>query len=240
MGGSSPQAQKKYCDFIISQIPDGINTILDVGCGAGRLALDLINKGYRVDCVSPSPVLTEHTRRLLGEQSHIFECRFENIQTENRYDMVLFSESFQYTKLEIALQNSVNLLNDDGYLLICDFFRTDVEGDSVLGGGHKLERFYESISQCSLTPVKNIDITKETAPNLDMIDDLLINVGFPIWKLLINYLDTNYRLISKLLHWKYRGKLAKIHRKYFSGARNAKNFSIYKSYRLLLYKKVGA
>ncbi|MBN2104269.1 methyltransferase domain-containing protein [bacterium] len=235
-----PQAQKNYCHFIISQIPEGIKTILDVGCGVGRSAFELINKGYRVDCVSPSPVLTERARMLLGEQSHIFECDFENIQTENRYDMILFSESFQYIKLEKALQNSVKLLNKDGYLLICDFFKTDAKGKSVLGGGHKLAKFYEFISQYPLIPIKDMDITKETAPNLDIINGFLSNVGFPIWKTLIHFLDTNYHFISRLIHWKYNRKIKKINRKYFSGARNARNFSIYKSYRLLLYKNVSA
>jgi len=232
-----PQAQQNYCNFINSQIPDGVKTILDVGCGAGRLAFDLINKGYNVDCISPSSVLTKHTRSLLGERSHIFECCFENIETKNLYDLILFSESFQYVNLEKALQNSIKLLNEGGYLLICDFFRTEAKGENMLGGGHELVRFYDLISQSQLKPVKDIDITKETAPNLDIVNELLTNVGHPIWNLVSNLLYTKYHFISKLLHWKYRKRIAKIHRKYFSGERNARNFAIYKSYRFLLYKK---
>ncbi len=234
-----PQAQKNLCDLIISQIPDEAKTILDVGCGVGRLASNLIDSGYRVDCVSPSSVLAEYTRSLLGDKSFIFECCFEKIQTEKRYDVVLFCESFQYVNLEKALQNSIKLLNDNGYLLICDFFRTEAKGESVLGGGHKLVRFYDLISQYPFKPIKDIDITKETAPNLDIVNKILTNAGFPIWNLGINFLNNNYHFISKLLQWKYRRKIAKINRKYFSGSRNAKNFAIFKTYRLLLYKKVN-
>ncbi len=139
--------------------------------------------GYRVDCVSPSSVLTEHAHNILADKSQIFECSFEKLQTEKRYDVILFSESFQYVNLEKAIQNSIKFLNDNGYLLICDFFRTDAEGKSNIGGGHELIRFYDIISQYPLKLVKDIDITKETAPNLDIVNEFLTNVGLPIWNL---------------------------------------------------------
>ena len=202
-----PQAQENYSTFIISHIPEEVKTILDVGCGIGRFALKLINMGYKVDCVSPSSVFTEHARNLLGNKSHIFECCYEKLQTENRYDMVLFSESFQYVNLEKALQNSFKFLKKGGYLLICDFFRTDAKGESALGGGHKLVKFYDLISPYPLKPIKDIDITSETAPNLDIVDDLLTNVGHPIWNLAIHFLNNKYRFIFKFLQWKYRERI---------------------------------
>ena len=112
-----PIAQDNHSNFIISHIPVEAKTILDVGCGVGRFALKLTNAGYHVDCVSPSPVLTEHAHNLLKNKSYIFECSYEKLQTEDRYDVIVFSESFQYVNLEKALQNSLNFLNDDGYLL---------------------------------------------------------------------------------------------------------------------------
>ena len=113
-------------------------------------------------------------------------------------------------------------------------------GKSVLGGGHELIRFYDKISQYPFNKIKDINITKETAPNLKIVNDFLLNVGLPIWNLLIHYLNTNYPFVSKFLQWKYKKKIGKITRKYFSGARNADNFTNFKSYRLLLYKKVNA
>lgn len=234
-----PQAQENHSNFIISHIPEGTKSILDVGCGVGRFAHKLTNLGYHVDCISPSSVLTEHARILLGNQSHIFKCKFEKLQTENRYDMVLFSESFQYVNLEKAIQNSLKFLNDGGYLLICDFFKINAGGTSALGGGHELTRFYHYISQQPFNPVKDIDITKETAPNLKIVNDILTDVGLPIWNLITYYLNHNHPLISKLLQWKYKKKIEQMNRKYFSGARNADTFAFYKSYRLLLYQKTN-
>jgi SAM-dependent methyltransferase len=234
-----PQAQENYSRFIITQFPDGIENVLEIGPGTGKFVARLMEMGYRVDCVSPSSVLTEYIRDLLGDKSHIFECRFEDLQTENRYDLIVFSESFQYVNLEKALENSSKFLKDGGYLLICDFFKTDTLGKSALSGGHELACFYDLIANYPLEPLKDIDITEQTAPNLDIVNHLLMNAGFPIWNLVIRFLDANHRFVSKLLQWKFRRKIDKIHRKYFSNSRNAENFKKYKSYRLLLYRKGG-
>lgn len=234
------QAQENYSNFLISQIPAGVTKILDVGCGVGRLASKLINLGYKVDCVLPSAILAKHAQNLLGDKSHIFECTFEELQTENRYDLILFSESFQYVNLDKALENSGKLLNEGGHLLISDFFKTEAAGESPIGGGHKLVKFYDLVSRYPFKNLKDLDITRETAPTLNLANDLLSNVGLPIWNLIINYLTSNYPYLSKFLRWKYRNKIAKINRIYFSGALNAENFATFKSYRLLLYRESKA
>lgn len=235
-----PQAQENYCDFLISQIPADVKTILDVGCGVGTMALALRNKGYQVDCVSPSKVLTDHSRRLLGEESHIFECFFEEMETENRYDMMLFSESFQYIDIKSALEKSITLLNNPGYMLICDFFRKEgVESKGNLRGGHKLEKFYNAISHTNLKQIKDIDITAETAPNLDLANEFLLNAGLPVWNVLLKLIEKKFPFISKFLFRKYANKIEKVNKRYFSGDRGAADFTAHKSYRLFLYQRSG-
>jgi 2-polyprenyl-3-methyl-5-hydroxy-6-metoxy-1,4-benzoquinol methylase len=232
-----PEAQENHSNFLISHIPRKARNILDVGCGVGKLAEKMITKGFQVDCVSPSRALARHARELLGDRSQIYECVYEDLQTDKRYDVILFSESFQYVNMEKGFQNTLKYLNDAGYLLICDFFKTDAEGRSVLGGGHRLSRFYDLISHYPLRQLKDIDMTEQTAPNLNIVNDLLINAGLPIWNLIIQFLNSRSPFFSKILQWKFRKKIEKIHRKYFSGRRNAENFKIFKSYRLLLYQK---
>ena len=234
-----PRAQENYSRFIISHFPDGIESVLEVGPGTGKFASQLIEMGYLVDCVSPSPVLIEYVRDLLGDKSHIFECCFEDLQTEKRYDLILFSESFQYVNLENALENSSQFLKEGGCLLICDFFKTDAPGKSALSGGHKLAGFYDLVSRYRFKLVKDIDITRQMAPNLDVVNHLLMNAGLPIWNLMVRFLDANHAFVSRFLQWKFRRKMEKINRKYFSNTRNAESFAKHKSYRLLLYRKGG-
>jgi SAM-dependent methyltransferase len=233
------QAQELHSQLIVSHLPKQAHTILDVGCGVGAFARRLLGLGYQVDCVSPSHFLAQHARETLGPDCRIHECIFEDLETERKYDVVMFSESFQYVHLDRALRKTLTLLNDGGALLICDFFKTAAEGNGVLGGGHRLAKFYSRIAALPFQPVTDLDITPQTAPNLTILNDLLQNVAHPIYDLIMSYLDSNYQYVSRFIHWKYKDKDEKIRHKYFSGERNAKNFSIFKSYRLMLYQKNG-
>ncbi len=233
-------AQENYADFLISHIPKNIKTILDVGCGTGRLAGKLVDMEYQVDCVSPSPFLADCTREVLPSKFNIFECDYEQLQTENRYDVILFSESFQYIDVQEALEKSLSLLNPDGYLLICDVFKTAVQGKSPISGGHSLAKFYNIIAKYPLGLVKNLDITEETAPNIDIENHMCKEVVHPVVNLVQQLLDNRYPLMSKFVKWRYKKKIDKIYRKYFSDERNGENFKKFRSYRVLLYKKINS
>ena len=118
-----PAAQEKYTEYLLEHVPEGVKTILDVGCGTGKNARRLADMGYKVDCVSPNHYLSERTRELLGEGSTVFECEYEKLETERRYDCILFSESFQYINLIKGIEQTVRLLNNSGHLLVCDVFK---------------------------------------------------------------------------------------------------------------------
>lgn len=230
-------AQENYTDFLVSHIPNGVKTILDVGGGTGQTAKKLIDIGYHVDCVSPSPFLNEQTRSLLPNTSQVFECTYEQFQTQCKYDVVLFSESFQYVRLDKALEKTLTLLNNGGYLLICDFFKMDVNGNGVMHGGHKLAKFQQCIAQYPFELIEDIDITEQTAPNLDIFDDTVRNVVGPVLDSSLHYLANRYPLMVKFLRWKYRKKIERTYRKYFNSGRTSEDFRKFKTYRLLLYKK---
>jgi len=231
------KAQEKYTDFLLSHIPEDVDTILDVGCGTGHTAKKLIDMGYKVDCVCPSPFLSERVHALLGDGPLVFKCIYEKLRTDRRYDLVLFSESFQYVGMDAALKNTAEILGAFGYLLICDVFKFDISGNGVMGGGHKLKKFNELITHYPFQLVKDIDITEQTAPNLDLFDDTMKNVVAPVLEASMDYLNNRYQLMVKFLRWKYRKQIERVYAKYFNGKRSAEDFRKFKTYRLLLYKK---
>ena len=230
-------AQDEYVKFIVSHIPGGVKTILDVGCGTGELAETLLNRGYEVDCVSPCPFLKKEAEQLLGDRSHIYECFYEEMQTDKQYDMVMFCESFQYIDLEQALSKTVQFLKDGGFLFICDVFAQDIKAKGVMGGGHKLGKFNDHIAKFPFKPIENIDITKETAPNMDLYGDALKNVVLPVSDVGLRFFQSRYPIVTKILKWKYRKKMEKAHKKYLEGGRTGEDFRKYKSYQLFVYQK---
>jgi 2-polyprenyl-3-methyl-5-hydroxy-6-metoxy-1,4-benzoquinol methylase len=232
-------AQEKYADFVISHIPEGTKKILDVGCGSGHIAKKLIDMGYKVDCVSPSHFLAEQTRQLLGDASQLFECFYEQLQTENRYDLILFSESFQYIDMEKNFSKTIGLLNPQGHMLICDYFRKETLEKSHISGGHPLQDFYDTASKYPFELMKDIDITPQTAPNMDVLNDTFKKAVLPTVVLTRQLLESRYPLASKIVNWLYRKKINKIDQKYFQGEKTGEHFMKFKSYRLLLFKNLS-
>ena len=230
-------AQDSHSKLIMDHIPEKTNSILDVGGGSGNLALKLLDKGYSVDCVIPSEYLAEQAKEKLGNESKIPICGFEQMPTTKTYDLIIFSESFQYVKMDESLHKVGDMINSVGHLLICDFFRRDVPGKSPMGGGHSWQGFKDTISTLPFQQVTDLDISEETAPTIDLLDQFCQDVLMPISEMSGSYLQYNYPYLTALLNWKLKKRIKKIRRTYLSGELNGDSFKKFKTYRLLLYKR---
>lgn len=230
-------AQELHSELILSTIPEGVHTILDVGCGGGALMKRLCDKGYAVEGVSPSGPLTARAREMVGPDGTIIESRFEDVVTDKRYDLILFSESFQYIRPAISLKQVNTLLKPDGHLLICDFFKKPTEEKSPIGGGRRLQPFYDEMARYPFTCLLDRDITKETARNYDLMNEFLEDVATPIWELMFAFLQTRHPRLTRFGRRIFRKKIASLENKYFSGQRTAETFAQYKTYRLMLYQR---
>jgi SAM-dependent methyltransferase len=232
-------AQEAYVTFLLSHIPESAKTILDVGCGAGRVARRLLAMGYEVDCVSPSGFLAAQTRRAVGDRCEIFECGYEQLKTEKRYDLILFVESLQYIDLPQALAKTSKFLNAGGSMLICDVFRRAADGaqNAKRSGGHDLTRFFKLIEAHPFMLAKDVDITDQTAPNIDLFNEAIERVARPVVDSIAQFVAERYPTVFKLLGWKYQQEMEKISARYSGGIPTGEHFKKSRSYRLLCYRK---
>jgi len=229
-----PEAQKRYSDFLISHIP-----VLDVGCGAGGVATELLAHGYQVEGVSPSPLLSEAAQQQAGADFKIHQGRFEDVSfgEDEKFDLVMFSESFQYITLDKVFELAQRRLDPGGHVLICDFFKTNASGRSAIGGGHSIDKFRAALQASGMEVLEDRDITRETAPNLGIVAQMGRDLLLPTFNLIGYAFRSNHPWLAKILHWKYQKRIRKIQRKYTSGERNGENFARFKEYRLLLLRK---
>ena len=231
------EAQERYTTFIFSHFPDDVKTVLDVGCGTGELAKQMVAKGLQVDVVSPGGFLTGKVKeKLAGSGAEVFNSFFEDVHTDKQYDLVMFSESFQYIPAQNALAQASKFCKPGGHILACDFFKLKAEGKSPIGGGHDWAEYQEEVKKHPIEELKNIDITAETAPSLDVVDDFLERFAVPASLLIVRMVEHKAPWLVKLIKWKMGKKLEKTKYKYFERNINAESFAKHKTYRLLFYK----
>ncbi len=177
--GNLRAAQDAYTDNLFAQLPKGRLRILDIGGGAGETAAKLLALGHQVDIVVPSAVLAERCRANAPE-ARVHQTTFETFETDQQFDLCLFSESFQYIRLDTGLAKACALLTEGGEILIADCFRQDhfrAENQSAAGGGHVISAFRHELARQPLTVLHESDITAFVAPSIDLEQGLFNVIG---------------------------------------------------------------
>ena len=234
-----PEAQENHSDLINSHLPIETGRILEEGCGAGTIGRKLIDRGFSVDGVIPSAFLAGRVREVFGGRGEVFECRLEDLKTEKKYDLILFSESFQYVDIKAGLAKADELLDEGGHVLICDFFDRQANAPKSVRGGHKWPLFKEALSHGPWEKKDDVDITNETGPTLDLVNDVMNKVALPICALCDETFKARHSILSKILHWKFKKRIEKARARYFGGRLSSSAFSAAKTYRLLVFRKKG-
>ena len=245
-----PEAQQRYTENLLEAFPPAAETgrVLDVGCGTGNTMKALIQRGYHVDGMIPSASLARIVRERMQElpenDSRVFECKLEEFDADahaKEYDVVLFSESFQYIWMEESFPILERILAPGGRIIICDFFRTihdedGAAGDHAISGGHHLHEFYSQVEKRNFRIEHDRDITKYMSPNFRIVNDLLMHKTKPVLETCSLYLDSRYPRSWRLLRWLFRKRWKKLNYKYLSGLRSPETFEKYKSYRLVVLR----
>lgn len=249
--GNLVKAQQRYTDHLLAVIDECLAArpdarILDVGCGSGHVLAQLAARGYRVDAVNPSTALNRLVRERLQRQgldtTRLFETGFESLPPaafEQSYDLLLFSESFQYVTLPGFFAIAPRLLAAGGHVLLCDFYKTAAHGDGQPGdrsfsGGHVLAQFEEQLAASPFACLLIEDLTPLVSPNIRLIDEWIKRRGHPALCTLDAYFDGRYPRLYSVLKRLFRKRLERLRYKYLSGHRSQAVFEKYKTYRLNL------
>lgn len=229
-----PAAQHQYTENLVSHIPEAARSVLDVGCGTGVVASRLLERGHAVECVSPSAVLADRAAARLGADVPIHRCPFQALDVDRRFDVVLFSESFQYIPMDESLPGARDLLAPGGVIVICDFFRTDAPGRGPLGGGHRYRELPAAVERAGLKIRHEEDLTDRIAPSMALYEQCSQELLQPAAEAIGAYSRRRHPWVSALIARLFRRRLAKFQRKYLSGERNEAAFRHWKTYRLLV------
>ncbi len=239
-------AQEAYTKKLFSYLPKNKNlNILDIGGGAGETANKLLKLGHQVTIVVPSPILAAHSQNNTSNKANIELCTFENFQPKENelFDLCLFSESFQYIPLRIALKKSKNLLNKTGKIIISDCFRSKVSFASQNrppGGGHLLQEMYKEINLNKLEIITEEDITSSVSASIDLEQRFYNTIGVIIKRITQSYSNRN-KFTFKLIKLIYaillsRKKRIQLNDRLFSNLRNSETFELYNNYIIFLLK----
>ncbi len=226
------QAQARYTKLLVSTVPPGVRTILDVGCGVGCNARALTEKGYKVTSISPDG---NHGKFFQNAPEPLRFCqsKYENFSSDERYDLVLMSESQNYFDADTGLAQTRRLLTPGGFLLICGMFRKNNtrEFDQVR---NVEEEYLRKAQQHGFELIERIDITPNVTPTLDIVRMAKEEYITPLVSAAGN--GKRWKLaIAGLLFRKELGQLRRIQR-YYEEFSDSLFFSEHVSYLKLLFR----
>ena len=244
------QAQEKHTQFLFQYIDNFLENknqskILDIGCGVGTNMRKLLEKGYQVDGLVPSNWMAKYGSNITSKyksqnSGKIYECKIEDFpinQIEQKYNLIFFSESFQYVNMKSTFNIFEKILNKHGAIIIFDFFKKDnIQATSPLGGGHSINLFFNTIKNFRYDIKEDIDVTDNLSPNLKLVNEIIVERLIPFSNTFDKFMFTRHKSIYRIIKWLLRKKINKIKFKY-SNDRNEENFKKFKTYRLIVLKK---
>lgn len=114
------RAQQRASDLFFSHLPTPPCRILEVGIGLGTTLAMLAKTGYSVTGITPDENQIRYAKNLHGETLPALCVGLENFTDTQKFDLILFQESAQYIGTVNLFKKALDLLCDDGQIIIMD------------------------------------------------------------------------------------------------------------------------
>jgi MPBQ/MSBQ methyltransferase len=204
-------AQVAYAAKLLSFIPEGIKTVLDVGCGIGGNAAYLCSCGFSVEGLAPDALQQERFIKNTNGQVPFYLTRFEDFHSSNSYDLILFSESSQYIAALDLAQGTARLLDSGGYLLLADMMRFDAEyQEGIFSNCHVASELQTALEQSGFKLIKTEDISTQVAPTIDLCVNNFRTFGLTTVKYITDVVAIAVPPLYSLGRWAFKRWLEKL------------------------------
>lgn len=148
---------------------DKTNAILDIGCGSGRDAHHLTNKGFTVDAFDMSPEMVKEAEKLTGLD--IFQVgAAQSFKSDKTYDFAYSIACLLHLnddEFKMALLNVFSHLNDDGsfYFMVKKGEGEEIDGMERYFNYFTIEKVLNVCDELGIRVIYNNEVADLTRPD---------------------------------------------------------------------------
>jgi trans-aconitate 2-methyltransferase len=125
----------EWADQVLGRLPD-VETVLDAGCGSGRVTAMLLDRCEHVVAVDAAPSMVAHAREALGDRATVFQANLLDLELDEPVDAVFSNAVFHWVPDHPRLFSRLYAgLKPGGSL------------EAQYGGYGNVERFHEAAAE---------------------------------------------------------------------------------------------
>ena len=203
---SIQNAQIRYGERLANLVKDKDNRVLDAGCGLGGLVGLMLERGLQPTALTPNRTQIRRIREVFPNVP-LIEGRLEQIplpEYQHTFGTVITSESFQYMKLDKALDTIKQVMKPGGRWILCDYFRTSA---SARASGHLWTDFTAAIEKRGWQIISQEDITANVLPSIAFAHMFGQRFGLPVAQFAVERLERK----RPALHYLLQDVIEKLH-----------------------------
>ena len=136
-----------------------------IGIGLGTTLSKLVKAGYDVTGITPDENQISYAKNIHGEELPVFQERLEDFSVARKFDLILFQESAQYIDNKHLFKKALELLSDDGQIIIMDEISLRKSKVSPSEPGLPLMDEYISLGNASgFDVIEQLDLSSQALP----------------------------------------------------------------------------